>query len=156
MNRKIKHLLAAATAGLAALFGAAPGHAADVGVSVSISQPGVYGRVDIGRFPPPSVIVNQPVIVHRAVRVREPVYLWVPPGHRKNWSRHCGQYGACGAPVYFVSDRWYDKNIRRPWADRDDWRRDDRDGRHDHRHDHRYDDRGRKHDDRRGGRGRDD
>ena len=36
--------------------------AADVEVSISISQPGVYGRVDIGRFPQPRVILPQPVI----------------------------------------------------------------------------------------------
>ena len=38
-------------------------NATDVGVSVQISQPGVYGRVDIGRFPQPQVIVAQPVVV---------------------------------------------------------------------------------------------
>ena len=62
--------------------------AADVGVSVEISQPGVYGRVDIGRFPQPQVIVPQPVLVGRPVVVAQPVqpvYMWVPPGHRKNW-----------------------------------------------------------------------
>jgi hypothetical protein len=50
-------------------------------------------------------VVRQP-----AVRV-EPVYLWVPPGHRKHWSKHCAQYGACGAPVYFVQDRWYREHV---------------------------------------------
>ncbi len=37
----------------------------------------------------------------------EPVYLRVPPGHRKNWGKHCRKYGACGQPVLFVQDRWY-------------------------------------------------
>ena len=37
--------------------------AADVGVSIQFSQPGVFGRVDIGQFPQPQVIVTQPVIV---------------------------------------------------------------------------------------------
>jgi hypothetical protein len=40
------------------------------------------------------------------------VYLWVPPGHRKNWRKHCGQYQACGVPVYFVRDDWYGKHVR--------------------------------------------
>jgi hypothetical protein len=122
MNKK---LLAAC-----ALTLAIPAFAADVGVSVSISQPGVYGRVDIGRFPQPQVVVQQPVIIQRPVVVHqpqpqvvvmqpEPVYMWVPPGHRKNWRRHCGKYNACGVPVYFVQDQWYDQNVRRPGHDRD-------------------------------------
>ncbi len=86
----------------------------DVGVSVQISQPGVYGRIDIGRFPQPQVVVAQPVIIARppvVVAAPEPVYLWVPPGHRKNWRRYCGQYHACGVPVYFVEDRWYREHV---------------------------------------------
>jgi len=49
----------------------------------------------------------------------EPVYMWVPPGHRKNWRKHCGQYHACGVPVYFVQDQWYDQNVRKHGHDRD-------------------------------------
>ena len=92
----------------------APALAADVGVSVSISQPGVYGRVDIGRFPQPQVVLAQPVLIVRPVRVveQQPVYLWVPPGHRQDWRRYCGQYNACGTPVYFVSDDWYGQNVQ--------------------------------------------
>jgi hypothetical protein len=41
--------------------------------------------------------------------VRQPVYLHVPPGHAKNWSKHCYRYDACGRPVYFVQDRWYNE-----------------------------------------------
>jgi hypothetical protein len=37
----------------------------------------------------------------------QPVYLHVPPGHEKHWSKHCGKYGACGRPVYFVREDWY-------------------------------------------------
>ena len=68
--------------------------ATDVGVSVQISQPGVYGRIDIGRFPQPQVVIAQPVIVAQPrvvyARPADPVYLWVPPGHRKHWRKHCG------------------------------------------------------------------
>jgi hypothetical protein len=39
--------------------------------------------------------------------VAEPVYLRVPPGHRKHWSKFCGRYDACGRPVLFVRDEWY-------------------------------------------------
>ena len=93
----------------------APAHAADVGVSVQISQPGVYGRIDIGRYPQPALIVREPVYVARPVVVApiEPLYLWVPPGHRKHWAKHCAQYGACGHPVYFVQDRWYQDHVVR-------------------------------------------
>lgn len=98
---------------VAAALPLTPAHAGvDVGVSIGISQPGVYGRIDIGRFPQPVVVVPQPVIIGRPVVVQpEPVYMWVPPGHRKNWRKHCGRYGACGVPVYFVRDDWYDREV---------------------------------------------
>lgn len=101
---------------LAALLAAAvPAFAADVGVSIQISEPGVYGRIDIGRYPQPQLVVAQPILVQRPVVVvqrPEPVYMWVPPGHRKNWKKHCGGYNACGVPVYFVQDQWYDQRVR--------------------------------------------
>ena len=142
----MKRSIQAALAVLALSAGAAG--AADIGVSVQISQPGVYGRVDIGRFPQPAVIVPQPVIVGRPVVVApQPVYLWVPPGHRKNWRKHCRDYGACGVPVYFVDHRWYRSHVM---PARDDGRGPDRrDDRRDD--DRRYDDR--RHDDRGPGRG---
>ncbi len=83
--------------------------AADVGVSISIGDPNFYGRLDIGGFPRPMVMYPQPVVIQPApVRVvREPLYLRVPPGHARKWSRYCGRYNACGYPVYFVQDGWY-------------------------------------------------
>lgn len=88
----------------------------DVGVSVQISQPGVYGRIDIGRFPQPQVVVTRPVLVMPPPRVVvaqpvQPVYMYVPQGHRKNWRKHCGHYGACGVPVYFVRHDWYGEHV---------------------------------------------
>ena len=121
-------------AALAGGVAMAPARAADVGVSINISQPGVHGRIDIGRFPQPQVIVQQPVIIARpAARAPEPVYLWVPPGHQKHWRRHCGAYNACGVPVYFVQERWYHDHVMR--GERRDDRRDDRrDGDRGHGH----------------------
>jgi hypothetical protein len=74
----------------------------------------VYGRIDIGRYPQPAVILPQPVIIEApVVHVQpQPVYLWVPMGHRKNWRKHCREYNACGVPVYFVRHDWYDRNVR--------------------------------------------
>jgi hypothetical protein len=111
MNRPLSALALTGALSLAALPAA---FAADVGVSISVSQPGVYGRVDIGRFPQPQVVVAAPVIVAAppAVVVQpEPVYLWVPADHRRHWARHCGQYGACGVPVYFVRHDWYRTHV---------------------------------------------
>lgn len=96
--------------GLAACAVGLPVAAADVGVSIGFDQPGVYGRIDIGRVPqPPVVLYPQPlVIAPTPVAVhRQPIYLHVPPGHAKNWRKHCGRYHACAQPVYFVQQGWY-------------------------------------------------
>jgi hypothetical protein len=111
------NLLSLVVAGLA-LGHAGRAAAVDVGVSVEVSQPGVYGRVDIGRFPQPQVVTGQPVLIVRPGVARPaaavaPVYMSVPPGHRQNWRKHCGRYNACGVPVLFVQDRWYDDHVAR-------------------------------------------
>ena len=82
--------------------------AVDVGVGVTIREPGVYGRIEIGSRPPPPLYYPQPVIITRpAVVVAEPpMYLYVPPGHARNWRKHCGHYNACGRQVYFVKEEW--------------------------------------------------
>lgn len=77
----------------------------NVGVSIGIYQPGVYGRIDIGNSPPPLVINPRPIVIMQSP-VREPLYLYVPPGHQKHWDKHCGEYDACGRPVYFVREEW--------------------------------------------------
>jgi hypothetical protein len=83
--------------------------AADVGVSISVGQPGFYGQIDIGNYPRPQVIYPQPVVISPVpVGVTyAPLYLHVPPGHEKHWSKNCHKYNACGRPVYFVRDQWY-------------------------------------------------
>ena len=93
---------------LASVLVMASSHAADVGVSITVGQPGFYGRLDIGSFPQPQLIYAQPVVI-QPVRdvVYQPLYLRVPPGHAKDWRKHCRKYDACGHPVYFVQDRWY-------------------------------------------------
>jgi hypothetical protein len=110
--------------------------ATDVGVSVTVGQPGFYGRIDLGNMGPPPVVYEQPVIVQRPVRfIEEPLYLRVPPGHQKNWRKHCGRYGACGRNVYFVRDEWYVNDYapryRREHGHREYYDRNDRHDRHD-------------------------
>lgn len=82
--------------------------AQNVGVDVHIGGPGYYGNIQLGDFGPPPVIYREPMIIERQVRyVGQPMYLRVPPGHAKHWAKHCREYNACGRPVYFVQDNWY-------------------------------------------------
>lgn len=86
-------------------------NSADMGVTVSIGQPGFYGRLDFGTPPPqpPQVIYTRPIVVHTPPPgiVYAPLYLRVPPSEARDWRRHCHHYRACGHPVYFVQDNWY-------------------------------------------------
>lgn len=114
--------LACTAIGLAAVTSMAQAQT-DVSVSVGgVIQPGVYGRVVIGTRPPPPLIYQQPVIIAQpAVVVQQaPIYMHVPPGHAKKWSKHCYKYNACNQPVYFV---------------RNDYRGDDDHGKHGHKKD---------------------
>lgn len=108
-----------------------PALAAEVGVSVSIGQPGFYGQIDIGDYPYPQplVIYRQPRIIQRVYVEREPIYMRVPPGHARNWRKHCHRYNACGERVYFVQDDWYyheyAPRYQEQHRDHQDYRRDD-------------------------------
>ena len=94
----------------AALLAATTPALAQTNVSITVGQPGFYGRIDIGDFAPPAVVYERPVIIREAPAYRaQPVYLRVPPGHRKKWSKFCGRYDACARPVYFVTDEWYER-----------------------------------------------
>jgi len=104
-----RHSLFAACIVLAAVASAlltAPAIGGDVGVSVSIGEPGFYGRIDIGDAPAPSLVYSQPIVIVKT-RDLEPIYLRVPVGHASDWRAHCAEYNACGRPVYFVQDNWY-------------------------------------------------
>lgn len=89
---------------------ALPAFAADVGVSINVGEPGFYGRIDIGNFPRPALVYPRPLVIYPPAVgvVAQPVYLHVPPGHARNWRKHCYEYNACNVPVYFVQDQWYD------------------------------------------------
>lgn len=108
---------------------------AQTNVSISVGQPGFYGRLDIGDYGRPPVIYERPVIVREVRHVRaEPVYLRVPPGHRKKWKHYCGRYDACGRPVMFVRDDWYTNTYAPRWRERHHGHHDRRD--HHERRDH--------------------
>jgi hypothetical protein len=129
-----RFLIAAA---VAAVSVTTPALAADVGVSLSIGQPGFYGRIDIGDYPQPQVIYRQPIAVERVPMDRPPIYLRVPPGHAKHWRKHCREYNACGERVYFVQDNWYNREYAPRYQQQ---HRDNRgDGRGEHRNDRRGD-----------------
>jgi hypothetical protein len=102
--------------------------AADVGVSVSIGQPGFYGQIDIGDYPRPQLIYMEPRMIERGYDNRPPIYMHVPPGHAKHWDKHCHEYHACGERVYFVQDNWYNHEYipryRERHGDHHDYRRD--------------------------------
>lgn len=150
--------------GLLLVGASALASAADVGVSVRIGDPNFYGRIDIGQFPQPRVIYERPVVIQTIPVgvVREPIYLRVPPGHQRNWRRFCGRYGACGQPVYFVHNDWYQREYIPRYREehrayyegrreerREEWRDERRDGRREEWRDQRRDERHEEH-----GRGR--
>lgn len=148
---------------LALLLGAAAAQA-QAYISSTISgqlAPGVYGRVDIGNAPPPALMYAQPMLGLAGARPMphaQPVYLWVPPDHSRNWRRYCGRYNACGQQVYFLRNapphwresrrerdhhhdrRWErERHDERRWQREErrerDWHRDDRGG-HGHGNSH--------------------
>jgi hypothetical protein len=121
---------------VAALAAAATcAQAQNVSVNAVISGevvPGVYGQVVLGSRPQPPVVYQQPMIVEPPSVVVgappvEPIYLHVPPGHAKNWRKHCHEYHACNRPVYFVRSAEYE-----PGFDRERWEREH--GHHEHGH----------------------
>ena len=100
--------------------------AVDVNVIIySDVRPGNYGRVDFGAAPPPPLVYSNPILVTPPPRratapAPEPLYLHVPPGHAKDWTKHCRKYNACGRPVYFVmSDEYKPKKAKKPKKDKD-------------------------------------
>ena len=122
----IKPLLCLAGAAGALLL--APAASAQVSINATITGqvvPGVYGQVVIGNQPPPPVVYAQPVLIAppplAVAAPPEPIYLHVPPGHARHWREHCGEYGACNRPVYFVRSEEYEPGYRH---------------RHDHGHGH--------------------
>lgn len=110
----IRSLNLAVILGVAGLVACAHPGNVDVGVRASGEiVPGVYGRVDVRNRPPPPVVYPRPIIVMERSRHAQPVYLHVPPGHAKNWRKHCHKYDACDVPVYFVKSAEYEPDYQR-------------------------------------------
>jgi hypothetical protein len=135
-NRRINMKRFLIAAAVVAVTATTPVLAADVGVSISIGQPGFYGQLDIGDFPQPRLIFAQPIMVERGSMNRPPIYLRVPPGHAKHWKKHCHEYNACGERVFFVHDDWYNREYVPRYQERHGNRQEGR------RNEHRDEDRG--------------
>ena len=117
------------------LAGANVGRAGDLGINVILSgqvAPGIYGQVQLGNASPPPVVYAQPMLIEAQAAPPPPVYLHVPPGHAKNWRKHCREYNACNRPVYFVRSEEYAPDYER----RNHGHGHDRDDDHDHGHGH--------------------
>ncbi|MDD1615832.1 MAG: hypothetical protein CG439_941 [Methylococcaceae bacterium NSP1-2] len=82
---------------------------AEVGISVNIGQPNFYGQLDPSGYPQPQLIYRHPKAIGRVPINQPPVYMRVPPGHAKNWRKHCKKYNACDERVLFVRDNWYNR-----------------------------------------------
>jgi hypothetical protein len=142
-SRSLVARLAAAATLATTLVMVSPAHAAtDVGVSISVNQPGFYGRVDIGDQRP-VLIYPQPVVIHQSPYSvhQRPIYMRVPPGHYKRWSRYCAQYRACNQPVYFVNGDRAHPHAYAPTPRYDEHRMDHRHDRRDDRRDDRREER---------------
>ena len=136
MDSRRFRLLACAVVGAAGTLAMqAPALAGDVSVSVNLAAPGLYGQINIGGevpVPPapelllPRPVVAVPVVMAPGVAPPPALYLHVPPGHERHWARHCHEYNACGRPVYFVSDRWYNEVYTPRWREHEhpheEWR----------------------------------
>jgi hypothetical protein len=123
--------------------GAGASHAGGVDVRIMLSGqvvPGVYGQVNIGNDGPPPVVYAQPMVIEPQYAPPPPIYLHVPPGHARNWRKHCHEYNACNRPVYFVRSQEYDPEYQRHYQDharereieRQRWEERERDQERDH------------------------
>jgi hypothetical protein len=129
------------------LVGAGTCDAGDLNIHLMLSgevAPGVYGQVQIGNERPPPLVYAQPMLIEPQAAPPPPVYLHVPPGHAKNWRKHCREYNACNRPVYFVRSEEYEPGFVRRNHDHDRSRHadDERDSHDDH--DRGHDDHGRR------------
>ena len=122
-------------------------YAVDVGVSVSIGQPGFYGQLNLGSGMVPQLVLPQPVVIAPppAGVVLAPLYLRVPIEYTREWHRYCGRYNACGRQVYFVRDDWYEREYVPRYRAHPEQFREERHEWREERHEHRGNGKGRGH-----------
>ncbi|HEY8358845.1 MAG TPA: hypothetical protein VIL30_15410 [Ramlibacter sp.] len=102
-KRRIEALVAA----VALVAGAASAQPADGFRNLTAGGPlrhGVYGRIEVRGTETPPVIYPKAVTAGEKVVAAgmRPVYLYVPPGQVRKWSRFCAKWSACDEPVLFV------------------------------------------------------
>lgn len=98
---------------------------AQINFSLRVGEPDYYGRINVNGYPRPYVYNQRAILVRPQAwgRQAQPVYLRVPPGHARNWSKDCHRYNACTVPVYFVQDEWYRDVLVPRYRYREDRRR---------------------------------
>lgn len=129
LNHSALQGLMAAALSLPAAAALAYDRGPDVGISLSVAQPGVYGRIEIGPHEMPRVVYPQTVVVQPAAVSYRPLYVYAPDVHVRHWHQHCHRYGACDRPVYFVRDDWVRDQYRHGRHERHE-----HEGRHGHGH----------------------
>jgi hypothetical protein len=83
--------------------------AAAAAAAVSDSDAGIYGQLDLAKFPKPKLTNSKPVIIEAIENkaASKPVYIHIAPGQEQHWRTLCKTYAACAAPVYFVTENWF-------------------------------------------------
>ncbi|MDF3030144.1 MAG: hypothetical protein K0R03_702 [Moraxellaceae bacterium] len=73
-----------------------------------------HGAVDVRNFSRPELVSPHPIIVRflSAQMLARALYLHVPQSHRTKWEGWCHHYQACGHPVYFVTEQWFERVYR--------------------------------------------
>ena len=92
------------------LLGLAASMAIATSVLAADADPGIYGRIDVSKYPKPQLINPKPVTIDHQSKpetTAKPIYLHVPQGHEWHWHDHCKTYDACAVPVYFVTEGWF-------------------------------------------------
>ncbi len=77
--------------------------------SAKDTDPGIYGAIDVSRFPKPATLNSRPVTATAPAKrgKAQPIYVHVTAGEARHWHGTCQTYDACGVPVYFVTEGWF-------------------------------------------------
>ncbi|MGI6655379.1 MAG: hypothetical protein ACOX5Z_00830 [Desulfobulbus sp.] len=107
------------------------GPQAHAALHITIGDSAFYGLLDMAGFSNPRFINPNPIIIDKSgLRMGRgmdnPLYLRVPLGHLKKWSKHCHKYNACNRPVYFVDENWYQNTYAPQYRKRAGYRDGDR------------------------------